>query len=151
MSWWYTKFPFCVFFVKMNSLENSDVNIEFVQICPRAVTAEYDPNNIHTFLCFVLLYLYNALVEVWQDVDLGTIRRFIRSMTRHCRACIQARGGHTRYWCVLSMWLSEWSQFWDKSVSWLSLCFSTWFRESLGKWLFPIRLGQFCWVLLQID
>ena len=41
--------------------------------------------------------LTNALVEVWQDIDLGTIHRLIRSMARHCRACIHAHGGHTHY------------------------------------------------------
>ena len=39
--------------------------------------------------------LTSALVEVWQDIDLGTIRRLIKSMPRCCRACIQARQGHT--------------------------------------------------------
>ena len=39
-----------------------------------------------------------TLVEVWQDIiDLGTIRRLIRSTHQRCRACIWARGGHTRY------------------------------------------------------
>ena len=63
-----------------------------------------------------------------------TIRRLIRSMPWHCRACIQAHGVHTRYHCVLSIWLNEWSQFWDKSVSRSSLCFSTWFWDTLFKW-----------------
>ena len=67
--------------------------------------------------------LTNALVEVWHDIDFGTIRRLIRSMPQHCKACIQARGGHTRYQCVLSIWLNEWSQFWDKSISRSLFCF----------------------------
>ena len=33
------------------------------------------------------------LVDVWQDINLGTIRRLIRNMPRRCKACIQARGG----------------------------------------------------------
>ena len=37
--------------------------------------------------------LTNSLVEVWQNIDLGTIRRLIRrSIPRRCGACIQARG-----------------------------------------------------------
>ena len=64
-----------------------------------------------------------ALVEVWQDIDLGTICRLIRSMLWRCRACIQARGDHTHYQYVISIWLNEWLQFWDKSMSWLSPCF----------------------------
>ena len=77
--------------------------------------------------------LTNALVEIWQDINLGTIRKLIRSMPRRCNACIQAHGDHTRYQCVISIWLNEWSQFRDKSVSRLSLCFSTWFWEFLVK------------------
>ena len=95
--------------------------------------------------------LTNALVKVWQDNDRGTIHRLIRSMPLCCRACIQARGGHSHhYCCVLSIWMNEWSQFWDKSISRLSLCFSKFFREFLVKWLFPICRGQFCSVLPQI-
>ena len=41
--------------------------------------------------------LTNDLVKVWQDIDHGTIRRLRRSMSRYCRACIQARGCHTCY------------------------------------------------------
>ena len=67
--------------------------------------------------------LTNALAEVWQDIDLGTIHRLIRRMSRRCRLCIQARGGNTRYKCVLSIWLNECSQMWDKSLSRLSLHF----------------------------
>ena len=87
-------------------------------------------------------------VWVWQDIDLETMRRLIRSMPRRCRACIQARGGRTRYWCVLSIWLNEWSKFRYKSISRLSLCFSKWFWQSFVNWWSPIRLRQFCSVLL---
>ena len=41
--------------------------------------------------------LTNYLVEVWHHIDLGIILRLIRSMPWYCRACIRARGGHTRY------------------------------------------------------
>lgn len=42
--------------------------------------------------------LRDALTQIWEEMPQDTIRRLIRSMPRHCQACIQARGGHTRYW-----------------------------------------------------
>ena len=41
--------------------------------------------------------LTDALRQIWEDIPQDTIRRLIRSMPRHCQACIQARGGHTRH------------------------------------------------------
>ena len=41
--------------------------------------------------------LTDALRQIWEDIPQDTIRRLIRSMPRHCQACIQARGGHIRY------------------------------------------------------
>uniref|UniRef100_A0A674MKA9 Transposase Tc1-like domain-containing protein n=1 Tax=Takifugu rubripes TaxID=31033 RepID=A0A674MKA9_TAKRU len=41
--------------------------------------------------------LRDALTQIWQEMPQDTIRRLIRSMPRRCQACIQARGGHTRY------------------------------------------------------
>ncbi|KAG2470935.1 TC1A transposase, partial [Polypterus senegalus] len=41
--------------------------------------------------------LRNALIQIWEEMPQDTIRRLIRSMPRRCQACIQARGGHTRY------------------------------------------------------
>ena len=41
--------------------------------------------------------LTDALRQIWEDIPQDTIRRLIRSMPRRCQACIQARGGHTRY------------------------------------------------------
>uniref|UniRef100_A0A674NJ45 Uncharacterized protein n=1 Tax=Takifugu rubripes TaxID=31033 RepID=A0A674NJ45_TAKRU len=38
----------------------------------------------------------DALVQIW-EIPKDTIRRLIRSMPRHCQACVQARGGHTNY------------------------------------------------------
>ena len=88
------------------------------------------------------------LVDVWQDINLGTIRRLIRNMPGVVkRAFRHVEGSYPLSMCLL-IWLNEWSQFWDNSISRSSLCFSTWFRESPNKWLFPIRLGQFCSVFL---
>uniref|UniRef100_A0A8C5QEN2 Transposase n=1 Tax=Leptobrachium leishanense TaxID=445787 RepID=A0A8C5QEN2_9ANUR len=41
--------------------------------------------------------LGDALVQVWEEIPQETIRHLIRSMPRHCREVIQARGGHTHY------------------------------------------------------
>uniref|UniRef100_A0A8C7P566 Transposase Tc1-like domain-containing protein n=1 Tax=Oncorhynchus mykiss TaxID=8022 RepID=A0A8C7P566_ONCMY len=41
--------------------------------------------------------LADALVQVWEEIPKETIRHLIRSMPRHCREVIQARGGHTHY------------------------------------------------------
>ena len=41
--------------------------------------------------------LRDALTEEWQRLDQAAIDRLIGSMSRRCRACIQARGGHMRY------------------------------------------------------
>ena len=39
-----------------------------------------------------------ALQEEWRRIPRATIRRLIASMPSRCRACVAARGGHTRYW-----------------------------------------------------
>jgi hypothetical protein len=41
--------------------------------------------------------LADALVQVWEENPQETIRHLIRSMPRHCREVIQARGGHRHY------------------------------------------------------
>jgi len=41
--------------------------------------------------------LSDALVQIWEKIPQGTIRRLIKSMLRCCLACIQACGGHTNY------------------------------------------------------
>uniref|UniRef100_A0A674A2U6 Transposase Tc1-like domain-containing protein n=1 Tax=Salmo trutta TaxID=8032 RepID=A0A674A2U6_SALTR len=41
--------------------------------------------------------LADALVQVWEEIPQETIRHLIRSIPRHCREVIQARGGHTHY------------------------------------------------------
>ncbi len=41
-----------------------------------------------------------ALREEWAAIDLGFIRRLIRSMPRRSRQCVKFRGGHTSYWAV---------------------------------------------------
>ena len=44
-----------------------------------------------------LRQLQHALVQEWNNIPMYVIRRYIRSMRRHCRAVIQSAGGHTRY------------------------------------------------------
>ena len=39
--------------------------------------------------------LADALVQVWEEIPQETIHHLIRSMPRHCREVIQARGGHS--------------------------------------------------------
>uniref|UniRef100_A0A803J4G0 Tc1-like transposase DDE domain-containing protein n=1 Tax=Xenopus tropicalis TaxID=8364 RepID=A0A803J4G0_XENTR len=39
--------------------------------------------------------LVDALVQVWEEIPQETIHHLIRSMPRHCREVMQARGGHT--------------------------------------------------------
>lgn len=41
--------------------------------------------------------LRRALTEEWTNMPQLTIQNIIRSMRRRCTACINARGGHTRY------------------------------------------------------
>uniref|UniRef100_A0A674PDQ2 Transposase Tc1-like domain-containing protein n=1 Tax=Takifugu rubripes TaxID=31033 RepID=A0A674PDQ2_TAKRU len=41
--------------------------------------------------------LRDAITQIWEEMPQDTIRRLIRSMPQRCQACIQARGGHTRY------------------------------------------------------
>uniref|UniRef100_A0AAZ3REL8 Tc1-like transposase DDE domain-containing protein n=1 Tax=Oncorhynchus tshawytscha TaxID=74940 RepID=A0AAZ3REL8_ONCTS len=41
--------------------------------------------------------LADALVQVWEEIPQETIRHLIRSMPRHCREVIEARGSHTHY------------------------------------------------------
>ena len=44
-----------------------------------------------------LRQLGNALVQEWRNIPMNIIRRYLRSMSRRCRAVIRAAGGHTRY------------------------------------------------------
>jgi len=41
--------------------------------------------------------LIRILREEWDAIPQDFIRRLIQSMRRRCRACIEARGGHTHY------------------------------------------------------
>ena len=41
--------------------------------------------------------LENALVDEWNRIPENVIRRLTFSMRRRLRACLDARGGHTRY------------------------------------------------------
>ena len=47
--------------------------------------------------------LIEALQDEWQNIPQDNLRRLVRSMRRRCQACVQANGGHTRYW-VLWLW-----------------------------------------------
>ena len=49
--------------------------------------------NVHN-----LRDLENALIQEWNNIPNVVIRRYIRSMRSHIAACINKRGGHTRYW-----------------------------------------------------
>ena len=42
--------------------------------------------------------LRRALTEEWNNIPQTVIQSIILSMRRRCTACINARGGHTRYW-----------------------------------------------------
>ena len=46
-----------------------------------------------------------ALQEEWKRIPQLQIARFIRSMHRRCVACIDATGGHTRYWQICEVLL----------------------------------------------
>ena len=41
-------------------------------------------------------YLENALIQEWNNIP-NIIRRYVRSMRGRLAACINSRGGHTRY------------------------------------------------------
>ena len=45
------------------------------------------------------------LREVWQDIPHVFVENFVASMRPRCVTCINARGGHTRYWTL-------WTLFW---------------------------------------
>ena len=86
--------------------------------------------------------LTDALRQIWEDIPQDTIRRLIRSMPRRCQACIQARGGHTRYW--EAFWVAE-IEFWQNGLA-CHIIFSLDFRgvytikPSVGwKLLFPSK------------
>ena len=42
--------------------------------------------------------LENALIQEWNNNLNVVIRRYVRSMRGRLAACINSRGGHTRYW-----------------------------------------------------
>ena len=48
--------------------------------------------NVHN-----LKDLENALIQEWNDIPNVVIRRYVRSMRGRLAACINSRGGHTRY------------------------------------------------------
>ena len=48
-----------------------------------------------------------ALQEEWRRIPQLQIARLIRSMRRRCVACIDATGGHTRYWQICEvLWVT---------------------------------------------
>ena len=57
----------------------------------RAATARIQANT-------TLDQLRNILAEEWNAIDQARITRLMNSMRRRCVACIDARGGYTRYW-----------------------------------------------------
>ena len=48
--------------------------------------------NVHN-----LRDLENALIQEWNNITNAVIRRYVRSMRGRLDACINSRGGHTRY------------------------------------------------------
>ena len=48
--------------------------------------------NVHN-----LRDLENALIQEWNDIANVVIRRYVRSVRGRLAACINSRGGHTRY------------------------------------------------------
>ena len=48
--------------------------------------------NVHN-----LRHLENALIQEWNNIPNIVIRRYVRSMQGCLAACINSRGGHTRY------------------------------------------------------
>ena len=48
--------------------------------------------NVHN-----LRDLENALIQEWNNIPNVVIRRYVRSMRGRLAACINTRGGHTRY------------------------------------------------------
>ena len=48
--------------------------------------------NVHN-----LRDLENALIQEWNNIPNVVIRRYVRSMRGRLTACINSRGGHTRY------------------------------------------------------
>ena len=48
--------------------------------------------NVHN-----LRGLENALIQEWNNISKVVIRRYVRSMRGRLAACINGRGGHTRY------------------------------------------------------
>ena len=51
-----------------------------------------DRGNVHN-----LRDLKNALIQEWNNIPNVVIRRYVRSMRGRLAACINSRGGHTRY------------------------------------------------------
>ena len=48
--------------------------------------------NVHN-----LTDLENALIQEWNNIPNVVIRRYVRSVRGRLAACINSRGGHTRY------------------------------------------------------
>jgi hypothetical protein len=39
-----------------------------------------------------------ALIRIWNNIPQAFFNNLVGSMRRRCQACINANGGHTRYW-----------------------------------------------------
>ena len=71
--------------------------------------------------------LGDALTQTREDIPQDVICRLIRSMSRHCQACIQAHGGHTRYW--EAFWVAG-IKFWQNELA-CHIIISLWFLGCL--------------------
>lgn len=104
--------------------------------------------------------LRDALTQIWEEMPQDTIRRLIRSMPRRCQACIQARGGHTRYW--KAFWVAEikfckkWTSLPHLHFTLILWCLHNWALCRLKTFISIKRLGillflRHCPVVICID
>lgn len=71
-----------------------------------------------------------ALIQIWVEIPQDTISCLIRSMSRHCQECMQARGGHTHYWGTFRVAMMK-KKFW----------FWFWIQPLIGRWFsFPLTV-----------
>ena len=72
------------------SAVSPDMNIEHIwNYLGRKIRARGNVNNVRD--------LENALIQEWNNIHNVVIRRYVRSMRGRLAACINSRGGHTRY------------------------------------------------------
>ena len=80
--------------------------------------------NIHN-----LRDLENTLIQEWNNIPNVVIRQYVRSLRGHLAACINSRGGHTRYW------LQYTSSFQFKQNE-MTNCGNCWFQSGPATFIF---------------